>query len=549
MGHNIGTNAPRMLHDLQECRQRGVPILVFNPLKEPGLVRFANPQSPVQMLTPAQTQMNTQYHQLKAGGDLAALTGLCKALVALDDQARASGGQQVLDHAFIAEHTHGFEAFCLHLRQVEWPAIEEASGLARAALESAAAVIGRARRVIGIYGMGLTQHRTGVANVQMVANLLLLGGHIGVPGAGILPVRGHSNVQGQRTVGITEKPELAPLDKLAQQYGFAPPRRPGMNTVEACEAILAGKVPAFIALGGNFVRAVPDTARMEAAWRELPLTVQVSTKLNRNHVIHGKASYILPCLGRIEIDRQRGIPQSVSIEDSTSCMHGSRGMAEPAAATLLSEPAIVAGLAKATLAPNPNVDWDAWVADYSRVRDAIETTFPSIFRDFNERMWTPGGFRKPLGAAERVWDTPSKRAEFTVPASLQADADADSPDPAALRLFTVRSDGQFNTTIYSNEDRFRGVSGSRMVLFMSPVDMARLQLADGDLVDLATAVSDDAPRHVRGLRVVAYNVPEGCAAGYYPECNPLIPIWHHALESKVPAAKSIDVLVRRTASS
>jgi anaerobic selenocysteine-containing dehydrogenase len=285
---------------------------------------------------------------------------------------------------------------------------------------------------------------------------------------------------------------------------------------------------------------------MEAAWRQIPLTVQVSTKLNRNHVIHGRASYILPCLGRIEIDRQRGIPQSVSVEDSTACMHGSRGMAEPAADTLLSEPAIVAGLAKATLAPNPKVDWDAWVADYGKVRDAIEATYPAIFRDFNERMWTPGGFRKPIGAAGRVWDTPSKRAEFTVPESLQVDADADSRDPAALRLFTIRSDGQFNTTIYSDEDRFRGVSGSRMVLFMSRADMARHHLADGEVVDLATAVSDDAPRHVRGLRVVAYDIPEGTVAGYYPECNPLIPLWHHALESKVPAAKSLDVLVRRT---
>lgn len=544
-GQNVGVNSPRMLHQLQEARKRGVQIITFNPLRERGLVSFTNPQSPVEMLTGQETPISTQYHQLVPGGDTAALMGLCKAVLAQDDAARAAGAQRVLDVPFLLEHTHGFEAFEAAVRACPWASIEAESGLLREAIEAAADVYCKSAAVMAVYGMGLTQHRQGVQNVTMLVNFLLMRGNIGKPGAGVCPVRGHSNVQGQRTVGITEKPELAPLDKLKEQYGFEPPRKAGMNTVEACEAILAGKVPAFIALGGNFVRAVPDTVRMEAAWRQLPLTVQVSTKLNRNHVIHGKAAYILPCLGRIEIDRQRGIPQSVSIEDSTSCMHGSRGMAEPAAATLLSEPAIVAGLARATLAPNPKVDWDAWVADYGRIRDAIETTYPSIFRDFNERMWTPGGFRKPLGAAERVWDTPSQRAEFTVPATLQADADADSQDPAALRLFTVRSDGQFNTTIYSNEDRFRGVSGSRMVLFMAPSDMARLQLAEGDLVDLATAVSDDAPRHVHGLRVVAYDIPAGSAAGYYPECNPLIPIWHHALESKVPAAKSIDVLVRR----
>jgi molybdopterin-dependent oxidoreductase alpha subunit len=544
-GQNVGVNSPRMLHQLQEARKRGVQIITFNPLRERGLVSFTNPQSPIEMLTGQETPISTQYHQLKAGGDAAVLMGLCKAVLAQDDEARAGGAQRVLDMPFLQEHTHGFEAFEASVRACSWASIEAESGLLREAIEAAADVYCKSAAVMAVYGMGLTQHRHGVQNVTMLVNFLLMRGNIGKPGAGICPVRGHSNVQGQRTVGITEKPELAPLDKLKELYGFEPPRKPGMNTVEACEAILAGKVPAFIALGGNFVRAVPDTVRMEAAWRQLPLTVQVSTKLNRNHVIHGKASYILPCLGRIEIDRQRGIPQSVSIEDSTAYMHGSRGMAEPAATTLLSEPAIVAGLAKATLAPNPKVDWDAWVADYSRIRDAIETTFPSIFRDFNERMWTPGGFRKPLGAAERVWDTPSKRAEFTVPASLQVDPDSDSPDPAALRLFTVRSDGQFNTTIYSNEDRFRGVSGSRMVLFMAPADMARLQLAEGDLVDLATAVSDDAPRNVHGLRVVGYDIPEGCVAGYYPECNPLIPMWHHALESKVPAAKSIDVLVRR----
>ncbi|MBW8778388.1 MAG: FdhF/YdeP family oxidoreductase [Burkholderiales bacterium] len=545
MGHNIGTNAPRMLHDLQECRERGVPILVFNPLKEPGLVRFANPMSPTQMLTPAETHISTQYHQLKAGGDLAALTGLCKALVALDDQARETGGEQVLDHAFIAEHTHGFEAFCLHLRQVEWPAIEQASGLTRAALESAAAVIGRAKRVIGVYGMGLTQHKTGVANVQMVANLLLLGGHMGVPGAGILPVRGHSNVQGQRTVGITEKPEKVPADKLKALFGIDVPKEKGRTTVETCEGLMAGTVKAIVSLGGNLLRAVPDGPRIEQGWRRTRLTVQIATKLNRSHVVHGEVAYLLPCLGRIEIDHQIGGEQAVSMEDSTGCMHGSRGVAEPASAKLRSEPAIVAGIAKATLEPNPRVPWDQWVADYSKVRKAIEQTYPEIFHDFEERMWQPGGFHRPLGACHREWKTPNGKANFICPPSLDEDDDMTAHGPDVIRLTTLRSFDQFNTTVYGNHDRFRGIHGTRHVLMMNEEDIARLGFADGQLVRATTAATDGPPREVRGLRIVRYDIPSGCAAGYFPELNPLVPLWHHATESQVPAYKSIPIRLSR----
>jgi molybdopterin-dependent oxidoreductase alpha subunit len=544
-GQNVGVNSPRMLHQLQAARRRGVPVITFNPLRERGLVSFTNPQSPTEMLTGHETVISTQYHQVRPGGDSAAIMGLCKAILACDDAAREAGAARVLDTAFIAEHTQGFGGFEAAVRACAWADIERESGLARGALEAAAGVWARARAVMAVYGMGVTQHRLGVQNVAMIVNLLLMGGHIGRRGAGVCPVRGHSNVQGQRTVGITEKPELAPLDQLARQFGFEPPRKAGMNTVEACEAILAGKVQAFVGLGGNFVRAVPDTARMEAAWRALPLTVQVSTKLNRNHVIHGKVAYILPCLGRTEIDRQAGGEQALSVEDSTSCIHGSRGMAEPAAPTLLSEPAIVAGIAKAALDPNPKLDWDAWVADYGRVREAIAETWPEIFHDFNARMWTPGGFRKPVAAAGRTWNTESGKAVFSVPESLAGDPDL-APGPRTLRLFTVRSDGQFNTTVYSYDDRFRGVHGSRMVLFMAPADMARLKLAKGDLVRLRTPGGpngDEAERSVDGLAVVPYDVPAGCVAAYYPECNPLIPLWHHAKESKVPAAKAIDVLV------
>ena len=540
MGHNIGTNAPRMLHDLQDCRRRGVPILVFNPLKEPGLVRFANPQSPLQMLTPADTAMNTQYHQLKPGGDLATLAGLCKAVVALDDQAREDGGDAVIDHAFIAQHTAGFQAFCEHLRGVEWPAIEEASGLARAAIESAASVIARSKRVIGVYGMGLTQHKTGVANVQMVANLLLLGGHIGKPGAGILPVRGHSNVQGQRTVGITEKPELVPMDKLKALFDFDPPRDKGLTTVETCQGLADGSVQAIVALGGNLLRAVPDGPVVERGWRRMKLSVQVATKLNRSHVVHGQAAYLLPCLGRIEIDRQGGIEQAVSVEDSTGCMHGSRGVAEPASESLLSEPAIVARLAQATLGPN-KVPWDDWAADYAKVREAIARTYPEIFHDFEQRMWRPGGFHRPLGACRREWKTPNGKANFIAPPSLEEDDDMTARGPDVIRLTTLRSFNQFNTTVYGNHDRFRGIHGTRHVLMMNDADIARLGFADGQLVRARTASHDGVTREVAGLRIVRYDIPRGCAAGYFPELNPLVPLWHHAVGSQVPAYKSVPI--------
>jgi len=549
-GQNVGVNSPRMLHQLQEARKRGVPIITFNPLRERGLVSFTNPQSPAEMLTGAETAISTQYLQVKAGGDTAAIMGLSKALLEADEQAQASNLARVLDVDFLAAHTHDFDAYASAVKACAWADIERESGLQRAELETAARVYAGAKAVMGIYGMGLTQHTHGVQNVAMVTNLLLMRGNIGKPGAGVCPVRGHSNVQGQRTVGITEKPELAPLDKLASQFRFTPPREKGMNTVEACEGILSGAVTAFIGLGGNFIRAVPETVLMEEAWRKLRLTVQVATKLNRNHVIHGEIAFLLPCVGRIEIDRQDGVAQSVSIEDSTGFMHGSKGRAEPASAHLLSEPAIIAGLAKALLPTVPsvaNVDWDGWIGNYARIRDAMEETFPEIFHQYNERMWTPGGFRKPVAASHRVWNTDSGKATFIAPEALDENPDMQTEGADILRLFTVRSDGQFNTTVYSNDDRFRGVYGTRMVLFMAKGDMDRLGFAEGDLVTASTPADDGVVRSVVGLRVTEYSVPVGCIAGYYPECNPLIPLWHYAKESKVPAAKAIDVRLQKMA--
>ena len=542
-GQNVGSNSPRMLHDLQDARRRGVPIVTFNPLRERGLIEFVNPQSPSEMLTGSATRISSQYHQLKAGGDKAAIMGLCKALLAADDQAKQEGGPPVLDQAFIAQHTHGFDPFVDAVRAASWLDLEHHSGLSRAAIEAAAAVYAQANAVIGIYGMGLTQHRTGVENVQMLVNLLLLRGNIGKPGAGICPVRGHSNVQGQRTVGITEKPELAPLDKLATQFGFAPPRDKGLNTVEACEGILKGEVRGFIGLGGNFVRAIPEREAMEAAWRKLRLTVQVATKLNRSHLIHGEVTFLLPCLGRIELDRQATGPQSVTVEDSTSCIHGSLGLQSPASPDLLSEPAIVAGLAKAALPPNPTIDWDAWTGDYGLVREAIAETYPENFHDFNQRMWTPGGFHRPVPARQREWKTKTGKANFITPKGFEENPDTAGAARDVLQLITLRSNDQFNTTIYGYHDRFRGIHGTRMVVLMHRNDIDRLHLREGDRVSLVGAAQDGVDRRLPGLTIVAYDIPEGCCGGYYPECNVLIPLWHHAERAKVPAAKSVPVRI------
>jgi molybdopterin-dependent oxidoreductase alpha subunit len=547
-GQNTGTCSPRMLHQLQEARERGAPIITFNPLRERGLERFVNPQSPREMMTPDETKISTQYHQVKIGGDIAAIAGMCKALFEMDDAAVAAGRPRVLDVAFIEEHTHGFEAFESRMRGYSWPVLERRSGLSRGAMEAAAVGYAGCQRVIAAYGMGVTQHRYGVQTIQMIVNLLLMRGNMGKEGAGILPVRGHSNVQGQRTVGITEKAKKVPTDNLRRQFGFEPPADDGMNTIEACEGILAGKVKGFVALGGNFVRAIPDTLQMEPAWRKLQLSVQVSTKLNRNHLVTGKISYILPCLGRTEIDRQATGEQRNTTEDSTGCIRAWRGVAEPAGDKLLSEPAIVARLAKASLVDNPNLDWDAWVADYGLVRDAIAESYPEIFHDFNVRMMEPGGFHRPLGASKREWDTETGKANFINPPSLSEDPDTEDGGHElrdVLQLMTLRSNDQFNTTVYGYNDRFRGIQGTRAVILMNSNDMARLGLAEGDKIEAVTVVHDGVHRSVGPLRVTPYNIPEGCCAGYYPECNALLPVWHHAERSKVPAAKSIPVRLRK----
>ncbi len=490
------------------------------------------------MSTRSETRISAQYHQVRAGGDIAVLMGMCKYAIEADDRTG-----DVLDHAFIAEHCHGFDAFAAAARATTWTAIEAASGLTADAIRAAGEVYVTAKRVIAVYGMGLTQHVHGIQNVEMIVNLLLLRGNIGREGAGVCPVRGHSNVQGQRTVGISEKPELVPLDKLEAQFGFTAPRRKGLNTIEACEGIVDGSVRAFVGLGGNFLRAVPDTATMTPAWAKLRLTVHIATKLNRGHLTPGAVSYILPCLGRTERDVQASGPQSVSIEDSTSCIHGSVGERTPASPDLLSEAAIVAGIAAATLSPNAKLPWAEWVGDYANVRDAIAETYPEYFADFNARMFTPGGFYRGNKARERQFETASGKAEFAVPAMLDAAGFADAP--GLLRLITLRSNDQFNTTVYGDHDRFRGVKGTRDVLFISPTDMAAHGLTEGDIVALRTDYGDGIERRLGGLRVTPYALPTGCIGTYYPEANVLIPLAHHAEQSFVLAAKSVPVRIER----
>jgi molybdopterin-dependent oxidoreductase alpha subunit len=541
-GQNTGTNSPRMLHPLKEAVERGVKIVTFNPIRERGLEVFRDPQSPAEMLHLKQpTQISHQYLQVRAGGDIAAITGLIKHILAAEAKSWAEEGRHVLDVDFLEQHTAGFEALKAHVEGMGWDAIEAESGLSRAELEAAAQVYVEARNTIVMYGMGLTQQVHGFENLAMVVNLLLLKGNIGREGTGCSPVRGHSNVQGQRSVGISEKPELVPLDKLATMFGFDPPRDKGLNTVEACEKILTGEVQAFIGLGGNFVRAIPEREKMEEAWTRMRLTVQIATKLNRSHLINGKVAYLLPCLSRTEVDEQANGPQTVTMEDSLSCVHGSVAHNTPASEQLLSEPAIVAGIAKATLPANPKVRWGEWVADYGRIRDLIEETYPDEFAEFNARMFTPGGFYRGNAARDRIWKTESGKAEFTVPEHLSAVGFKDAP--GRYRLMTLRSNDQFNTTIYGYSDRLRGIEGTRDVLLMHPDEIARAGLREGQVVGLKTDAGDGVHRQVDGLTIMPFLLPRGCVASYYPEMNPLVPLSHHDQESKTPAGKGVPVRI------
>lgn len=537
-GQNPGTNHPRMLHSLRHAADRGARIVTFNTLRERGLERFADPQKPLEVVTPMAGTISSSYYQPNLGGDMAAVRGIAKALLETQRQRLANGESSIFADDFITEHTQGIEAWFAQIDATDWQIIEQQSGLSQQQLRDAAAIWQTAERVICTWAMGITQHKHSLDTVREITNLQLLGGHLGKPGAGLCPVRGHSNVQGNRTMGIDEKPPQALLDSLARHFHFEPPREHGHHTVEAIQAMLRDEVKVLLALGGNLAAAAPDTPLTCEALRRCGLTVYISTKLNRSHLMPGKQSLILPTLGRTEEDVQASGRQFVTVEDSFSMVHASEGIGKPLAATQRSETAIVAGIAHATLG-TAQLDWLALAADYNLIRDHIAATIPG-FQNFNARCDEPGGFWLGNAAAELRFNTPSAKAEF----SAAALPDAVCPEIIApFVLQTLRSHDQYNTTIYGLDDRYRGVYGQRDVLFMHPADIAALGLSDGDRVDIETQATDGVVRRVEDFRLVAYDIPRGNLAAYYPETNPLVPLTRFGDGTGTPTSKSIPVSV------
>lgn len=528
MGQNPGTNHPRMLTALEKCKENGGKIITVNPLEEAGLLNFVNPQRLGKILGSG-TSLTDLYLQPTVNGDVALLKAI---MLRLWHQDREQGGN-FLDWEFITNHTTGYEALIEDLRQQDFNTLAEACGVPRAQILEAVEMIRKTKRMIVCWAMGITQHENGVDNVQEIINLLLLKGAFGRPGSGACPVRGHSNVQGNRTMGIWEAPTPAFLDALQHRFSFVPPRTHGYGTVEAIHAMHAGKVRVFFALGGNFLSASPDTAYTAAALQRCDLTVHVSTKLNRSHLVTGQTALILPCLGRTEIDMQAQGEQFVTVEDSMSVVHRSKGVLAPCSPHLLSEPAIVGRLAAATLGTKP-VDWAAWVADYDLVREAIADTVPG-FGQYNEKVREDFGFYLPNGPRERHFPTPSGKAHFTVnPVPVQPLAAGE------YVLMTIRSHDQFNTTIYGMDDRYRGVHHARRVLFMHPDDMAERGWKAKDKVNI-TNHHGGVRRVAEAFALVPYAIPRRCLAAYFPEANVLVPIDSFAAHSKTPASKRIVV--------
>ncbi len=532
-GQNPGTNHPRMLAELERASKRGARIVAFNPLLEAGLVSFIHPKHTVELLLNRSTPISTHYYQVQVGGDFAAARAMAKHVLEA-----ASARPAAIDREFIAAHTDGFDAYSGAVLQTPWTPLLAASGLTREQIAEAAEVYLGADRVICCWAMGLTQHRHGVANVQEILNLMLLRGQIGRPGAGPCPVRGHSNVQGDRTVGITESPSDAFLDALDREFGFSAPRRHGHGVVQAIKAMAEGRASFFLGMGGNFASATPDT---ELTWRALErcrMTVHVSTHLNRSHVVHGREALILPCIGRSEEDRQSGGRQSVTVEDSMSMVHASTGRNRPASPQLMSEPAIVAGIG-AALFPDGPVDWAHLVGDYGRIRERIERVLPA-FAGYNERIRQPGGFHLRNPAAHREWKTATGRARFIV----NPLPDVAVPD-GCLKLMTVRSHNQYNTTVYDSDDRYRGIRAERRVILLNPEDMAARGLDETCRVAITSHAGDGSRRCVRDFRPAAYAIPRGCAAAYFPETNVLVGLDDHADRSLTPMSKFIAVTVER----
>jgi molybdopterin-dependent oxidoreductase alpha subunit len=529
LGQNPGTNHPRMLNALERAKHNGAQIVAVNPLPEAGLLRFKNPQRP-RGLVGSGTALADHFLQIRVNGDLALFRWLNRRLVESD----------VVDRAFVDGHCAGFDEFAAHARDTQWAEVAEATGLDHAEIERVFKLVCDSERIIVCWAMGLTQHRNAVPTIREIVNFLLLRGNIGRVGAGVCPVRGHSNVQGDRTMGIWEQPSAAFLDRLAQEFRFDPPRHHGHDVVESIRALRDRRARVLFAMGGNFVAASPDTDVTVAAIANATLTVHVSTKLNRSHVVTGQQALILPCLGRTERDASGGVPQFVTVEDSMGVVHASTGSLQPASDLLRSEIAIVCGLAQAVLGPASSIDWAGYAADYDRIRDAIERVIPG-FNDFNRRVRDPGGFVLPHPPRdERRFPTPTGRAHFTV-----NQLDILRPGPGRLLLQTVRSHDQYNTTIYGLDDRYRGVRGGRRVVFVHPDDLAAGGLADGDSVDIVSEYVDGVERRAPAFRATEYPVAKGTCAAYFPETNVLVPLDSTADVSGTPTSKSIIVRLEK----
>ncbi|WP_326691207.1 FdhF/YdeP family oxidoreductase [Streptomyces sp. NBC_01795] len=525
-GQNPGTNHPRMLSALEKAKAGGARIITVNPLPEAGMERFKNPQTP-RGLAAGGTALTDLFLQIRIGGDQALFRTLNRMLLEHEG---------AVDEEFVREYTHGFEDFAGAARAADWDETLTATGLERAEIERALEMVLASRRTVVCWAMGLTQHKHSVPTIREVVNFLLLRGNVGRPGAGVCPVRGHSNVQGDRTMGIFERPAPAFLDALEKEFGFAPPREHGFDVVRAIRALRDGQAKVFFAMGGNFVSASPDTEVTEAAMRRARLTVHVSTKLNRSHCVTGARALILPTLGRTELDTQSGGDQFVTVEDSMGMVHASRGRLAPAGPHLLSEPAIVARLARAVLGPGSATPWEDFEGDYALIRDRIARVIPG-FEDFNARVAHPGGFTLPHAPRdERRFPTTTGKANFTA-----APVEYPKLPEGRLLLQTLRSHDQYNTTIYGLDDRYRGIKNGRRVVLVRPEDAQALGLDDGAYADLTSEWSDGVERVARGFRVVHYPTARGCAAAYYPETNVLVPLDATADTSNTPASKSVVI--------
>ena len=536
VGQNPGTNHPRMLATLQEASKRGIPIVAINPVREAGLVAFTHPKHAWATLTGKGTPIATHYLQLRVGSDVALFNGFIKHLFERDAAERGSG----VGWAFVEEHTTGIEALQEEIAALRWEDIEADTGIDRETVREVADLYAQAPSAIICWAMGITQHVNGVHNVQAIANLLLLRGNLGRPGAGACPVRGHSNVQGDRTMGIVERPKPDFLAKLQEVYGFDPPAEHGLAAIPAIEDMLENPGRVFIGMGGNFAQATSDTHACHRALRSCALTVHVSTKLNRSHLVHGDHALILPCIARSEVDTQASGPQFITVEDSMGVVHRSQGHRAPPSEHLRSEVAIVAGMGRATFADG-RIPWADMAADYGVIRQGIEAVVAG-FERFEERVAAPGGFALYNSARDRQWRTASGKAQFVwTPIPVYDDP------PDTLLLFTFRSHDQYNTTIYSLDDRYRGVSGDRRVVFMNSADMEARGIEPGHKVRLTGPPDGDIPRMVEGFRAVPYDLPAGCVGAYFPETNPLIPRGLRARRSDTPASKRVPITVETMA--